>query len=118
MEQSHKISAGEMGPGHVGHFIHKLPAALNHEGFSSVANRSSNSEKLRAASVAETTRLPLTERAVCVRGLRLNCQIAASDGGCVTDRATGDFNRVSARSKSDDAAIEHRLESFCSRNLM
>jgi hypothetical protein len=32
-----EISAGEMGPGHVGHFIHKLPAALNHEGFSSVA---------------------------------------------------------------------------------
>jgi len=38
MEQSEKISAGEARRCHVRHFTHKLPSALDHEGFSPVAN--------------------------------------------------------------------------------
>jgi len=38
MEQSQKIGAGEAPRCHMGHFTNWLPAALDHEGFSAVAN--------------------------------------------------------------------------------
>jgi hypothetical protein len=38
MEQSEKVSAGEAWRLHMGHLTHKLSSALDHEGFSSVAN--------------------------------------------------------------------------------
>jgi hypothetical protein len=55
------------------HFAHRLPTALDHEGFSSVANPIEQLGKLRAASVAEMTRLPLTEWAAWARGFGFGC---------------------------------------------